>query len=52
VKFNAKLGDVREIDLLEDPIGGVRAVDDAILFRLKPYEVKTFRLVLQPSLPN
>ena len=53
VRFNAKLAGVREVNLMEDPIGEVPvAADDSIQFRLKPYEIKTFRFGLQPSFPN
>jgi alpha-mannosidase len=48
VRFAAAIGSVEEVNLMEDP--GVAAVvqEDTLQFDLRPFEIKTFKLQVQP----
>jgi hypothetical protein len=48
VKLSAVASSAREVSLLEDGGQELRIVDGALVFNLHPYEIKTFRLKLQP----
>lgn len=44
VSLAVQLGPVREVNLVEDPIGVVPAKNGAIEFSLRPFEIKTLKL--------
>lgn len=47
--WHAAIGDVRETNLIEDDGAPVTSQGNGFTFDLKPYQIKTFRLVAKPS---
>lgn len=48
--WNANIGDVHEVNLIEDSGRSVAAQRRSFQFDLKPYEIKTFRVRLEPQI--
>ena len=49
VIFHARVGNVHEANLIEDAGAAVQTDGDGFVFDLKPFEVKTFKLMLTPA---
>lgn len=48
VKMNATIVAASEANLMEDSGGAIQVSDNTFQFDLRPYEIKTFKLKLQP----
>jgi alpha-mannosidase len=48
IRLSGKIAKAEEANLMENPIGKVEAADCALKFDLRAFEIKTFRLELQP----
>ena len=46
IKLSGKLISAEETNLMEDPVGPVKVSGNALRMSLRPFEIKTFRLVL------
>jgi len=50
IKFQAEIASASEANLMEDPGRELEVTDNTLKFDLGPFEIKTFRLKLQPAL--
>lgn len=48
VKLNAPVAAAGEVNLMEDPVRDLAVTDNAVSFDIKPFEIKTIKLRLQP----
>ena len=51
IKVHAKIASAEEVDLMEDPVGKLNLQDDTLRFDLRAFEIKTFRMRVQPAVP-
>jgi alpha-mannosidase len=49
IKVSAGVASAQESNLMEDAGGAIQVSDNAFQFSLQPFEIKTFKLKLQPS---
>jgi alpha-mannosidase len=49
VKFRTAISQLRQANLIEDTMADLTAQNDSFTFDLKPFEIKTFKLILKPA---